>query len=396
MANPPGNRRESPNQPNPGDWHDAPDRRDAFHLAAGAPPTCSTVKVCQQKSEPRFDGLDLVAHGVFAQGQVGFFEARGALPRDQQAASNTNSGERATMGTSQREGRKALPPSFCVEWLESREMLDAGISTLTALHHAEPAEPSLQAVSLGPSPANQGTPVTAADLGTVRADHGLLTGKGYTVAVLDTGVDYRNPALGGGIGRGYKVVAGKNFVDTRDGNYVSNQPYPSNDPMDENGHGTHVAGIIAASKTTHGQYDGVAPEAQIAALRVLDKNGNGSWEWVEQALQWVLDNRLTYNITVVNMSLGAGNYTGGTDNFPEIQALLAKLHDVGVVCVSSAGNDYYANSSVPGLQFPSINPTVISVGAVWDTGPSTTRRMRTRSPVLANAVRIWTYSPPGP
>src|SRR3982751_4459038 len=85
-----------------------------------------------------------------------------------------------------------------------------------------------------------------------------INGKGVTVAVIDTGIDYTQKVLGGGFGTGFKVVAGYDFYD--------NAP----DPMDESGHGTSVAGVIAAKPYKVGNitYQGVAPGAKLVALRV--------------------------------------------------------------------------------------------------------------------------------
>jgi len=80
------------------------------------------------------------------------------------------------------------------------------------------------------------------------------------VGELDTGIDYADSALGGGFGAGHKVIGGYDFVNN------------DADPMDDNGHGTHVAGIIAANGAG---LRGVAPHAKLMAFKVLDHNGWG-------------------------------------------------------------------------------------------------------------------------
>jgi Ca2+-binding RTX toxin-like protein len=172
-------------------------------------------------------------------------------------------------------------------------------------------------------------------------------GTGYSVAVIDTGIDYNHSALGGGWGN--RVLAGYDFVDD------------DNDPMDENGHGTHVAGIIGSSNPT---YSGIAPDANLIALRVLDENGNGSFGDVEDALQWVISHQSEYNIVAVNMSMGDGNYTTNPYSFLEDE--FSTLLGQGVFLAGSSGNGFYSNDSEQGLGYPAISPQTVSVGAVWD------------------------------
>src|SRR4051812_46159502 len=133
---------------------------------------------------------------------------------------------------------------------------------------------------------------------TAAADFPSITGKGITVAVIDTGIDYNLKSLGGGFGPGFKVVAGHDFYDD------------DNDPMDEDGHGTSVAGVIAAKRfLVNGvTYQGVAPDARLVALRVGTEDSIPDSN-IEAALQWVLKNYKTFGIKVVNLSLGSGNYT---------------------------------------------------------------------------------------
>ena len=151
-------------------------------------------------------------------------------------------------------------------------------------------------------------------------------GQNYAVAVIDTGIDYLDPALGGGFGPGFKVEAGYNFV-----NNTAN-------PMDDNGHGTVVAGEIAADD---GTYSGVAPDADLIALKVLDSTGSGTFANVERALDWVVANRVKYNIVAINMSLGSGNYTINPYTFldPDLSSLVSN----GVLFISvAAGNSFYS------------------------------------------------------
>ncbi len=172
-------------------------------------------------------------------------------------------------------------------------------------------------------------------------------GDGYSVAVIDTGIDYNNPDLGGGWGK--RVIAGWNFVNN------------TADPMDDNGHGTFVAGEIASSSAT---YSGVAPDANLIALKVLDSNGSGSYGNVKDALDWVIAHQAQYHIVSINLSLGSGNYT--TNPYTYLESDFATLKADGVFIAVAAGNDYYADGSVAGLAYPAVSSNVVSVGAVWD------------------------------
>ncbi len=172
-------------------------------------------------------------------------------------------------------------------------------------------------------------------------------GNGYTVAVIDTGIDYNNPALGGGWGK--RVIAGWNFVAN------------NSNPMDDNGHGTFVAGVMGSSNPT---YEGIAPDVDFVALKVLDASGTGTYGNVDLALQWVAAHQAQYNIVAVNLSLGSGNYASEPMTYldADFQALVKQ----DVFIAVAAGNSYYTYGSVQGLAYPAVCPSVVSVGAVWD------------------------------
>lgn len=171
-------------------------------------------------------------------------------------------------------------------------------------------------------------------------------GQGASVAIIDTGIDYRHADLGGGWGN--RVIAGYDFVN-RD-----------SDPLDDNGHGTHVAGIVGSSSAT---YSGVAPNINLIALKVLDASGSGSFGNVEAALQWVVEHQAQYNIVAVNLSLGSGNYT--SNPFTYLDDEFASLRSAGVFSAVAAGNSFYTFGSQQGLSFPAVSTSVVSVGAVW-------------------------------
>jgi subtilisin family serine protease len=177
-----------------------------------------------------------------------------------------------------------------------------------------------------------------------------VTGSGLTVAVLDTGLRTTHVDFSG------RVPAQHNFTSDNGGN--------QNDASDGEGHGTNVAGIIAANKL----HIGIAPGAQVIPLKVLSDNGRGSWEAIRDALQWVIDKRSTYNITAVCMSLGDGaNYTDDSlFSTDEIRSKIQILRNEKVAVVVAAGNDFFTHSSQQGMSYPAILRETVSVGAVYD------------------------------
>lgn len=178
-----------------------------------------------------------------------------------------------------------------------------------------------------------------------------VDGAGLTVAVADTGLNTGHVDFAG------RVVAQKNFTGDNGGD--------PNNADDGNAHGTNVGGIIAAQK---GDHDGVAPGAGIIPLKVLRNDGGGSFQAVDEALQWVIDNGTAHNISVVCMSLGdSGNYADdGQFAGSGIVDKLDTLRQMKVAVCIAAGNDYFTHNSQQGMGFPGILQQSVSVGAVYD------------------------------
>lgn len=174
--------------------------------------------------------------------------------------------------------------------------------------------------------------MTGADL--AQTDLGL-TGHGVRVAVIDTGIDYHHPDLGGGFGAGFRVATGYDFVGDRydsSGSGGARIPHPDANPDDCNGHGTHVAGIIGASgDPATGGVRGVAPGVTLGAYRVFGCEGTTSAEIMIAAMERALAD----GADVVNMSIGAAFQT-----WPQYPTAVAAdaLVDAGVVVVTSIGN----------------------------------------------------------
>jgi subtilisin family serine protease len=178
-----------------------------------------------------------------------------------------------------------------------------------------------------------------------------LTGAGQTVAVIDTGADFKNAALGGAIGAGDKVVAGVDFTGSPNGVLPTWQ------------HGTGVAGIVAGNG---GGYTGVAPGADIVALRVFGDDNTGSFAEIAEALDWVVQNHSEYNITAVNLSVSdGGNYTSNlfanSGVGQQITSDVAKLDTLNIPVVIAAGNSF--DGKTQGLGFPAIVSGAVSVTA---------------------------------
>jgi subtilisin family serine protease len=189
-----------------------------------------------------------------------------------------------------------------------------------------------------------------------------------TVAIIDTGIDLDHPDL--------NVIMNETFVAGT----------PNGD--DDNGHGTHVSGIVAAKDNSEGVV-GVAPGANLVALKVLDHNGRGTTPDIIRAIAWVTAH--SESIDVVNMSLGGGNSQAMND-------AIDKAVDSGVTFVVAAGNDHrdaIASS-------PANSPDVITVSAIADSdgkcgasGPATTRGPDDSFATYSNYGRVVDIAAPG-
>lgn len=160
------------------------------------------------------------------------------------------------------------------------------------------------------------------------------TGKGIKIGILDTGIDYNHEDLKDNYRGGY--------------NFVGN----NNDPIDDNGHATHVAGIVAAEDNDIGVV-GVAPQAYLYSVKVLAFDSTGSTSDIVSGLEWSVDN----GMQIINMSLGS-EYDSIS-----VSRAINNTYNSGILIVAAAGNSGNANGSGNTMDFPAKYDSVISVGA---------------------------------
>jgi Subtilase family/Bacterial pre-peptidase C-terminal domain/RTX calcium-binding nonapeptide repeat (4 copies) len=179
-----------------------------------------------------------------------------------------------------------------------------------------------------------------------------IDGRGFSTVIIDTGIDLDHPFFGpdnDGNGIADRIVYQRDFADN------------DFDASDGFGHGSHISSIVASQDAFH---KGMAPGANIIALKVSDNSGKHSIAATEEALRWVATNADRYNIASVNISSGAGNFqksriTGYSDE-------LLLLRSKNIIVTAGAGNRFFENGSVPGVAYPAADPYVLAVGATWD------------------------------
>lgn len=171
-------------------------------------------------------------------------------------------------------------------------------------------------------------------------------GKGIKVAVLDTGCDVNHPDLK------ERIIGGRNFTDDDKSNPEIYEDY--------NGHGTHVAGTIAAQENDAGVV-GVAPEADLLIVKVLNRNGSGQYEWIIKGIHYAIDQ----GADIISMSLG------GPVDVPELYKAVKAAVGKNILVVCAAGNEGDGDDSTDEFAYPGCYNEVISVGAInLDRDPS--------------------------
>lgn len=194
-----------------------------------------------------------------------------------------------------------------------------------------------------------------------------LTGESVRVAVLDTGIFPRKEFNN-------RIIYFKDFIKDREAIY------------DDNGHGTHVAGIIGAGYEA-GEYSGLAPKAELIILKVLDEKGEGKTKDVLNALNWIIENYKRYNIKLVNFSIGFSSRA----KKEEREKLLEKIEEIwdfGLTVVVASGNNGPKKCTVT---TPGISKKVITVGALGEgnfSGKGPTESCVIKPEILAPGTNI--------
>ena len=156
----------------------------------------------------------------------------------------------------------------------------------------------------------------------------ITEGDGVKVAVIDTGINFNHPDLKANYAGGYNAIR------------------PGSSAMDDQGHGTHVAGSIAAAKDGEGVV-GVAPKAKLYGVKAMAKDGTGDISTMVRAVQWTIDNKMN----IVNMSISVDK------DYEALRKAIKRAYDAGITVVCSAGND-----SGP-VNIPAKYPFTIAVSA---------------------------------
>jgi subtilisin family serine protease len=186
-------------------------------------------------------------------------------------------------------------------------------------------------------------------------DFPVVNGAGVTIAEIDRGIDYNMPELGGGIGKHHKVLGGTNFRDK------------SGVLLDDYGHGTGVAGVMAAEGYTfNGLYNqGVAPRAQIMDLKQESSAG------VKKALDWVIKNAKALNIQVVNLTDFVTDVLPGSFDPTVYQSELKTIHDMGIFVSTPVGNGtgpQFVDADKLAIGLPALSPYVLGAGGFDQSG----------------------------
>jgi serine protease AprX len=196
--------------------------------------------------------------------------------------------------------------------------------------------------------ASYGVTKSASDFGLTGDRDGAArtyTTRDLVACVVDTGIDGAHVDLDQG-----QVIGWKDFINGR------TRPY------DDNGHGTHVSGIIAGQGDGYAGYRGVAPGAALVGVKAIDASGTGTTSTILSGLQFCIDRKATYNIRIINISFGSVGPSDGTD---VLSAAVNAAADRGILPVVAAGNDGPNRSTIGS---PAAAAKALTVCSISDPG----------------------------
>ena len=187
-----------------------------------------------------------------------------------------------------------------------------------------------------------------------------ITGANQTICIIDTGINASLNEFNG------KVVGQYCFCSLNEGataNCCSGNSAQNSSAADNNGHGTHVAGIAAANGT-NGNIIGIAPDAKLVIIKTMNSSGSGSSSDIISGIDYCVSNKTIFNVSVISMSLGSGSYTteASCQSIDAIAPTASLAVANGIFVVASSGND----ASTNGVSFPACAPNVVSVGGTYD------------------------------
>lgn len=171
------------------------------------------------------------------------------------------------------------------------------------------------------------------------------TGEGVVVAVLDTGCNTSHPYIR------HSIIGGMNFTDDHMGR--------SSDFSDNNGHGTHICGIISAAYNRKNGMSGIAPDAKLLVLKVLGEDGSGDIEPILKAMNMAINWRGPggKRVNIIGMSFGT------EQNYKELEDAVNRAADNNILVVAAAGNDGDGKRKTDEIIYPGYYNSVIQVGA---------------------------------
>jgi len=188
--------------------------------------------------------------------------------------------------------------------------------------------------------------IAVPEVGSAEVQEIGFTGKGLTAAVIDTGIA-PHPDL---IYPQNRIIGWNDLVGGKDA------------PYDDNGHGTHVAGIIAGNgASSRGKYRGMAPEARLVGVKVLDDGGSGNISDIILGIEWCINHQAEYNLKAINLSLGAA--AENSYRFDPLCRAAGAAWKSGMTVCAAAGN---GGPALKTINTPGISPEIITVGNVDD------------------------------